>query len=79
MFPAFFNSNSIEEAEIGLNILLIVLYLVWNILVWTIKPLRTKWNWKEAKWNVVVIISLIIDIIFVLKSASEMSGGFEGF
>lgn len=37
------------------------LMLVWNFLVWIIKPLRTKFNYKESLWNVVFIILTIID------------------
>lgn len=83
VFKITFNSSSLEEADITISILLIVCYLVWNILVWTIKPLKTRFNWKEAKFNVFLIIVTIIDIIYTLiiaaQTASEFSGGFEGF
>lgn len=83
VFPAIFNSSNIDETLIGLDVLFIVLFLVWNILVWTVKPLRTRFNWNEAKLNVFVIISTIIDIIYLIanaaQTASEFGGGFEGF
>jgi len=83
VFKIVFNSSSLEEADIAISILLIVCYLVWNILVWTIKPLRTRFNWKEAKLNVFLIIATIIDIVYTLiiaaQTASEFGGGFEGF
>lgn len=36
--------------------------LVWNLLVWFIKPLRTKWNNSEAKYNIAFIAWLIISL-----------------
>jgi len=39
------------------------LILVWNLLVWFIGPLRTKFNYKESLWNIVFIILTVIDSI----------------
>lgn len=35
-------------------------FLVWNLLVWFVQPLRTKFNDTEAKWNLVFIAWLLI-------------------
>lgn len=40
-------------------------FLVWNLLVWFIKPLRTKFNNSEARWNLVFIAWLIVSTFFL--------------
>lgn len=36
------------------------LMLVWNLLVWFVQPLRTKFNYSESIWNIIFIITTII-------------------
>ena len=40
-------------------------FLTWNLLVWFIKPLRTKFNWTEAKYNVAFIAWILISTFFL--------------
>lgn len=42
------------------------LMLIWNILVWAIKPLRTKMNYKESLWNIVFIVWNVYDSIHMM-------------
>ena len=49
-----------EDWDVATTIALCAAFLVWNLLVWFIKPLRTKFNNSEAKWNLVFIAWLII-------------------
>ena len=43
------------------SLILAGLYLVWNLLVWCIKPLRTRFNYNCSFWNLLFIIWLIVD------------------
>lgn len=54
-----------ESWDVTTTIILCAAFLVWNCLVWFIKPLRTKFNWSETKWNVVFIIWLIVSTFFL--------------
>ena len=47
----------------NINAVLAGLFLFWNILVWTIKPLRTRFNYRETWLNLVFIAWLLIDMI----------------
>lgn len=47
----------------GLGFIFAGLFLIWNLLVWFIKPLRTKFNFKESLWNIVFIVWTIVDSI----------------
>lgn len=50
----------VEDWDSGITIALIVIYLIWNILVWLINPLRTRFNYKTTFWNILFIVWLII-------------------
>ena len=54
-----------EDWDATTTIVLCAAFLVWNLLVWCIKPLRTKFNYSETKWNVVFIIWLIVSTFFL--------------
>ena len=41
-------------------------FLVWNLLVWLIKPLRTKFNYRETWWNLAFIVWLLV-YTFILE------------
>lgn len=60
-----FDMEVMEEWDATTTIALCAGFLVWNCLVWFIKPLRTKFNWSEAKYNVVFIAWLIISTFFL--------------
>lgn len=49
-----------EDWDTGSTLVPCAAFLVWNLLVWFIKPLRTKFNNSEAKWNLVFIALIII-------------------
>lgn len=56
-----------EEWDIASTLALCGGFLVWNLLVWLIKPLRTKFNYKEAWYNLGFIAWLLIDT-FILQN-----------
>ena len=58
----------IDDWDEGTSFVLAGLYLVWNLLVWLIKPLRTRFNYKCSIWNVVFIIWLIASAIITMVS-----------
>ena len=60
-----FDLAVIEDWDATTTIALCAGFLVWNCLVWFIKPLRTKFNWAEAKSNIVFIIWLIVTTFFL--------------
>lgn len=49
------------------GLLIAGLFLIWNLLVWFIGPLRTKMNCKESLWNVILIIWSVVDSISFLS------------
>ena len=55
--------DAVEYAGPTSSFLLAALFVVWNVLVWFIKPLRTNFNYKESLWNVIFIVWLIVDAI----------------
>jgi hypothetical protein len=57
-----FDLVSFDEWDTTTSIILIALFLFWNILVWAIKPLRTKFNYSETWWNLLFIAWLVIDM-----------------
>jgi hypothetical protein len=58
----------IDDWDEGTSFVLAGIYLVWNLLVWLIKPLRTRFNYKCSIWNVVFIIWLIACAITTMMS-----------
>lgn len=56
----------IIELDATITLALCGAFLFWNILVWCIKPLRTRFNYKETWWNLVFIGWLIVDT-FILR------------
>ena len=62
---SIFGLDFIEAFEFLKNCGLILagLMLAWNLLVWFVKPLRTKFNVSESLWNVVFIILTVIETI----------------
>ena len=42
------------------------IFLFWNLLVWFVGPLRTKFNYRETWWNLAFIAWLIIDAFIVM-------------
>lgn len=54
----------IEEWDMATSFILAGLYLVWNMLVWFIKPLRTRFNYKCTFWNLIFIAWLIVTALF---------------
>lgn len=58
----------IDDWDVGTSFVLAVIYLVWNLLVWLVKPLRTRFNYKCSLWNVVFIIWLIASAIITMFS-----------
>lgn len=57
-----FDLVSFDEWDTTTSIILIALFLFWNILVWAIKPLRTKFNYSETWWNLLFIAWLVVDM-----------------
>ena len=57
-----------EEWDATTSIVLAAAYLVWNLLVWIIKPLRTRFNYSESIWNLFFIAWLIYDSIRTMIS-----------
>jgi len=55
-----------EDWDATTSIVLASAYLVWNLLVWIIKPLRTRFNYSESMWNLFFIAWLIFDAICTL-------------
>ena len=55
-----------EEWDAATSIVLAAAYLVWNLLVWIIKPLRTRFNYSESMWNLLFSAWLIFDAIRTL-------------
>lgn len=47
----------------GLGFVLAGLFILWNCLVWFVKPLRTKFNYRESLWNIVFIVWTIVDTV----------------
>ena len=60
-----FNLDVIESWDTTSTLALCGGFLVWNLLVWLIKPLRTKFNNSEARWNLVFIAWLIVTTFFL--------------
>lgn len=60
---AIFGLDFIEVFEFleDAGFILAGLMLVWNLLVWCIKPLRTKFNYSESLWNIVFIVLTVIE------------------
>ena len=56
-----FNLSEVEKWDKEVTFLLIGGYLVWNLLVWVIKPLRTKFNNSAAWANLAFIAWLLYD------------------
>ena len=56
----------VENADAGVGFALAAIYLLWNILVWCIKPLRTKFNCIGSLWNLLFIVWLIFDSFRIL-------------
>lgn len=56
-----FDIDIVEGWDAGTGFVLAALYLIWNILVWSIKPLRTHFNHRESLWNLLFIAWLIFD------------------
>lgn len=54
-----------ESWDIASTLALCGGFLVWNLLVWFIKPLRTKFNQKETWYNLAFIAWLIISTFFL--------------
>lgn len=57
------DTQLIENWDMGITIALIVIYLIWNLLVWLIKPLRTRFNYRTTFWNIIFIVWLIFTTI----------------
>lgn len=57
------DGEAVAKWDVGTTIVLIIIYLIWNILVWCIKPLRTRFNYKATFWNIIFIIWLIVSAI----------------
>ncbi len=65
-FQQILNFEIVEAFDfVGITsgLVLAGLFIGWNLLVWLVKPLRTKFNYKESLWNVIFIIWTIVDII----------------
>ena len=60
---AIFELDFIEAFEFleESGYIIAALMLLWNLLVWFIKPLRTKLNYSESLWNVVFIVLTIVE------------------
>lgn len=54
-----FNLVELDKWDTSTTVILIALFLVWNLLVWFIKPLRTKFNYNETWWNLLFIAWLV--------------------
>jgi hypothetical protein len=55
-----FDFNVIDSWDVASTLALCAGFFVWNLLVWFVKPLRTKFNNSEARWNLVFIVWLIV-------------------
>lgn len=55
------NVSVVEDWSQGSTFMLIGGYLVWNLLVWLIKPLRTKFNNSTAWANLAMIAWMLFD------------------
>ena len=55
-----FDINIIENWDAASTLALCGGFLVWNLMVWFIKPLRTKFNQSETWYNLAFIAWLII-------------------
>ena len=62
-----FDIELFEAWDATTSITLAAIFLVWNLLVWLIKPLRTKFNYRETWWNLIFIIWLVVDAIGVFS------------
>ena len=60
-----FDISAIESWDVASTLALCGGFLVWNLLVWFIKPVRTKFNNSEARWNLVFIAWLIVSTFFL--------------
>ena len=58
----------IDDWDVGTSFVLAGIYLIWNLLVWLIKPLRTRFNYNLSIWNVVFIVWLIASAIMTMLS-----------
>lgn len=56
----------IDHWDSGTSIALAGAYLIWDLLVWMIKPLRTRFNYSESMWNIIFIIWLLFDAIRII-------------
>ncbi len=50
-----------ENCDVILTVSLCTCFLVWNLLVWFVKQLRTKFNFNESLFNIIFIVWLIVD------------------
>ena len=55
-----------EEWDATTSLILAAAYLVWNLLVWIVKPLRTRFNYTETWWNLLFIAWLVYDAIRIM-------------
>lgn len=62
-----FDLNVIGDWDVTTTLALCGGFLVWNFLVWVIKPLRTRFNYKETWYNLAFIAWLLIDT-FILQN-----------
>ena len=61
LFASFFSFDLdiVEATDAAVTFVLIGLYLIWNLMVWFIQPLRTRLNYCETFWNLLFIAWLI--------------------
>jgi hypothetical protein len=58
------NIKVMESWDQGATLALCGGFLVWNLLVWLIKPLRTKFNYKETWYNFGFIAISLFETFF---------------
>lgn len=57
-----FSADKVESTDVGITLALCAIYLVWNLLVWFVGPLRTKFNMSLTKYNVGFIVLTIVEM-----------------
>lgn len=58
------NVKVFDDWNTGATLAICGAFLVWNILVWLIKPLRTKFNYSETWYNLAFIAFSIFELFF---------------
>jgi hypothetical protein len=61
-----FDFEAFEDWDAASTLVLCGCFLVWNLLVWLIRPLRTKFNYKETWYNLAFIAWLLVST-FILE------------